>query len=143
MNLPSLPRFRNVWNIDESEMWAKTTPPIIHGEINYHGCIMLLYSLKAPTDLESRMKVIAAARKLAEFGAIIRGKSGLKHVHASLLLMVSNPAIDMSLCADLVSLLTSISYISLMLLEFLHRTSALLKLKPAISSLPCATNRSE
>lgn len=93
MNPPSLPRYWDYWNVDESETWAKTTPQIIHGQINHYGCVMLLYSLKAPTDMEARMRVIDAAMTLAEFGTMIRGKSGLKHVHGSLLLMVNTPTI--------------------------------------------------
>lgn len=90
---PSRPQYWSAWNVDESETWGTTTPAIIHWIINHYGCVMLLYSLKAPTDMEARTRVIGAARTLAEFGATIRGKFGLKHVHASLLLMVSTPII--------------------------------------------------
>lgn len=90
----SLLRFGKAWYVDESEKWAKTTPPVIHGFINHCGSVMLLYSLKAPTEMQARTKVIEAARMLAEFGAMIRGKNGLKHVHASLLLMVNISVIN-------------------------------------------------
>lgn len=106
VNAPSLPRYWSPWNVDESEMWGKTTPAIVHALINHYGCVMLLYSLKAPTDMEARTKVIGAARTLAEFGIAIRGKNGLKRVHAVLLLVVNASAIDRFPSADFRALLS-------------------------------------
>lgn len=79
----------DAWGLDELEMMGKITPHIIFHHINHHGCVMLLYTLTARTDMEARAKVIGAARTLAEFAPKIRGKRGLKRVHASLVLMVS------------------------------------------------------
>lgn len=62
---------------------------VIYRHTIHHGCMMLLYSLKAKSDLMAREKVIQAATALAQFGVLVRGKRGLKPVHASLMLMVS------------------------------------------------------
>lgn len=69
---------------------GKANPVNIFAHINHHGCVMLLYTLKAKTDMKARTRVIEAATKLAELGALIRGETGLKRVHASLLLMVNH-----------------------------------------------------
>lgn len=50
---------------------------------------MLLYSLTAKTDLRARKKVVEAAKALARLGPLLKGKKGLKLIHASLLLMVN------------------------------------------------------
>lgn len=68
---------------------GKLSPMVVYGYIHHHGCVMLLYGLKANTDMRARAKVIGAARTLAELGLLIKGKKGLKRMHASLLLMVN------------------------------------------------------
>lgn len=85
----SVPPLLDTWGLDESETLGKLNHVIIYGHIHHHGCVMLLYSLKAKTDMRARAKVIGAARTLAELGLFMRGKKGLKRLHASLLLMVS------------------------------------------------------
>lgn len=77
--------------------------------------------------MEARLKVVGAARRLAEFGAMVRGKSGLKHVHGSLLLMVNTTLIDDFPSTDIASLLVLISYTSPTQLVFLHHISIPLK----------------
>lgn len=77
------------FGLDEFETWGKTTPFSLIVLLNYHGCVMLLHSLEAKTDMEARARVIGAARALAELGTTIRGKMGMKPVHGSLLFMVS------------------------------------------------------
>lgn len=87
-NTASLAPHMDPWGLDESETMGKITPHVIFHHINHHGCVMLLHSLTARTNMEARARVIGAARTLAEFVPRIRGKRGLKRVHGSLLLMV-------------------------------------------------------
>lgn len=122
-NAPSLQRYWDAWNVDNSEIWVKLPPSTIHGQANHYGCVMLLHSLKAPTDIEARLKVVGAARRLAEFGTMVRGKSGLKHVHGSLLLMVNTSIIYNFSSTDMISLLVLISYTSPTPLAYLHHIS--------------------
>lgn len=86
----SLPPQSDTWGIQEGETLGRLNPVVIYRHMNYHGCVMLLYSLKAKTDVRARKKVAGAARTLAKLGPSLKGKRGLKLIHASLLLMVNS-----------------------------------------------------
>lgn len=76
------------WGLDSSEFVSRLNPMMIFGHVNYHGCVMLLYSLTAREDMHARSKVIDSARALAEMCPQIRGLKGIRRVHGSFILIV-------------------------------------------------------
>lgn len=94
----SLPPWLDRWGVHPAETVSQLSPVVISRHMNHHGCVMLLYSLKAKNDMKAREKLVESARALAELGRIVRGKRGLKRMHASLLLMVSHLYHDNLLC---------------------------------------------
>lgn len=86
-----LPSQFDPWGVDPAATFGQVNPVGIYRHIHHQACVMLLYSLTAKTDYRAREKVVGAAKALAEFAPLIRGKRGLKPLHASLFLMV-NPS---------------------------------------------------
>lgn len=86
----SLPPRLDTWGIELGETLGKLNPVVIYRHMNYRACVMLLYSLRAKTDAGAQKKVIGAARALAELGPLMKGKRGLRPIHASPLLMVNS-----------------------------------------------------
>lgn len=83
-----LPSLLDSWGLEPFESVSRLNPMMIFGHVNYHGCVMLLHSLTAKKNPNSRAKVVGAARALAELCPQIRGEKGIRRVHGSLLLIV-------------------------------------------------------
>lgn len=102
----SLPVPLDPWGVEQAGTLGALSPIMIYRHVSHHGCAMLLYSLTAKTDLNARKKAVGAAKALAELGTSIRGKRGLKPIHASLLLMVNPSCSPMSVIVKDMSLMS-------------------------------------